>query len=141
MTPLEFAEQLAKELDALSLPDPVYAQLGDIIVDCQGTTVSVMNLAEQDLVPGAPDCGVVEFADIIVIAARECANVANEDGTTNHEAMASVSATMDADGAILLDWADIKMQEALMTLGRPTLTYSIQGGIAFVTLSITLPVP
>ena len=143
MTPLEFAKVLAKELDALLLPDPVHAQLGDIVVDCQGTTISVMNVSEQNasITSAGGICDVVEMADIIAIAARECADVSNDDGTTDHDAMDAVSATMDADGTILLDWADQKLAEAFFRLGRPTLIFTIQGAIAFVTLSVTLPIP
>ena len=154
MTPLEFAQALADDLKSLtppyvspgpippgSLPLPVYAQLGDIIVDCEGTTVSIMNKTEQEMVAGGSECGIIEMADIIVIAARECADVANDDGTTDHDAMATVAAGMDADGVVLEDWADKLMAESWWRLGRPTITYTIQGAIAFVTLAITLPIP
>lgn len=141
MTPLEFARQLVKELDELAVPDPLHAQLGDVIVDCEGTIVSITNKTEQVLTEGAPQCGVIELADIVVVAARECSNVANDDGTTDWAKMDAVSASLDHDGAILEDWADGKMAEAFFRLGRPVITYTIQGGIAFVTLTMTLPIP
>jgi len=140
MTPLEFVQKLAEELDALALPDPVHAQMGDVVVDCQGTTISVLNVTEQE-VPFGGNCDVIQFADIVVIAARECSDVSNDDGTTDWDAQDAVSAAMDADGQILLDWADDKMSDAFFRLGRPALTFTIQGGIAFVTLTMNLPVP
>lgn len=140
MTPIEFANTLAADLATLPLPQPVYAQMGDIIVDCAGTTVSVMITTEQEMVAGGM-CDVIEMADLIVIAARECADVSNDDGTTDHVAMDAVSAAMSADSVVLKDWADKMMALSWWRLGRPSITYMIQGGIAFATLSVTLPIP
>lgn len=142
MTPLQFADQLRDDLTTIAVPQPVYAQLGDIVVDCAATTVSVMSVTEQEVTGGlGGQCDVVEIGEVLVIAARECADVANDDGTTDHVAMDAVSAAMDADGALLLEWADKQMSESWFRLGRPALSYTITGAIAFVTLAVSLPIP
>lgn len=143
MSPLEFAEALVVDLRAQypSAPPPDLAQLGDLVVDCQGTFVTILSTSEQDIAGTASNCDPVEMCDVVAAIARDCANVAREDGTTDHVLMTQVSEQMDLDAVALRDWADKLYAASWFRLGHPTLTFIIQGGIATVTMNVTLPLP
>lgn len=141
MTPLEFAQALAADLEASyssNLPAPYTAQLGDLVIDCPGTFVTLLSLTEQDL---GNNCGAVPMADVVVAAARDCAHVANEDGTTDHAKMAEVSQAMDHDAEILQEWGDKQWIDSWFRLGRPSITFIVQGGLSTVTMNVSLPIP
>lgn len=145
MSPLEFAQALVDDLKARygqpptpQLPEPYLAQLGDLVIDCPGTFVTILSKSEQDL---GGNCGSVATADVVAAIARDCAHVANEDGTTDHAAMTAVSAGMDHDAEILQEWGDKLYAESWFRLGRPTITFVVQGGLAVVTMNVTLPIP
>jgi len=144
VTPLNFAQDLAADLSHLPLPPEFHGQLGEIVVPCAGTYVSALTTAEVNPhgdLGTAAHCDRIQMADISVVVARECANVANDDGTTNWEAQDAVSASMDADGEMLRDWAEKIRADAWYVQGVVTVTYTITGAMQMVILSFTTPVP
>lgn len=141
MTPLAFTQTLVAELVAgypLLPAPPAHAQLGDLVVDCAGVYATVLNLTEFSL--GA-NCGYITLADITVIAARDCANVANDDGTTNWATQDGVSAAMDLDSQALWEQAEKWRADAFAPTPAPTISFLITGGVAMTTLGVQLPVP
>jgi hypothetical protein len=48
VTPLGFVHALVDDLSTLLLPEPVHGQLGEIIVPCAGTYVSILNQTEVE---------------------------------------------------------------------------------------------
>ena len=145
MSPFEFAQALIEDLKARygqppdpQLPEPYLAQLGDLVIDCAGTFVTILSKSEQDL---GGNCGSVAMADVVAAISRDCANVALDDGTTDHDAMNTVSAGMDHDAEILQEWGDKLYAESWFRLTRPVITFIVQGGLATVTMNVTLPIP
>jgi hypothetical protein len=138
VTPLGFVHALVDDLSTLLLPEPVHGQLGEIIVPCAGTYVSILNQTEVEL--GA-NCDTVLLADVAVVAARDCANVSNDDGTTNWDAQDAVSLLLDRDGTVLWEWAEKQRADAWYRQGTPTITYMTLGAIAMTTLGVLLPIP
>lgn len=142
MTPLQFTQSLVDDLVAVYgfLPaPPAHAQLGDLVVDCAGVYATVLNLTEFPI--GDFNCGAVTLADITVVAARDCANVSNEDGTTNWVTQDRLSAQMDLDSDILWDWAEKQRADAFAPTTPQTITFMITGGVAMTSLAVQLPVP
>lgn len=138
MTPLQFCRTIVAELATLSTPEPRHALMGDVVVPCAGTYVAGLTQNEVDM---GDNCAPIDTLDVVVIIARDCANVALVDGTTNWEAQDAVSAQMDLDGQLLWDWAEKARADAWYRTGVPTISYVILGAISMVTLSITLPIP
>ena len=143
MTPLAYAQDLVDEL-ARTYPllpaPPKHAQLGDLVIDCAGLYATVLTLTESEV--GAKNCGYITLADITVVAARDCAHVSNDDGTTNWAAQDAVSAQMDLDGDMLWEWAEKQRASAFFAPPNPpSITYMITGGVALTTLGVQLPVP
>jgi hypothetical protein len=141
MTPLAYAQNLVADLvrsyPLLPAP-PAHAQLGDLVVDCAGVYATVLTVTEYEI---APNCGSITMADITVVAARDCANVSNDDGTTNWAAQDTVSAQMDADADVLWEWAGKQRADAFAPTNPPSITFMITGGVALTTLGVQLPVP
>ena len=141
MTPLAYAQDLVADLVRLypSLPaPPSHAQLGDLVVDCAGVYATVLTVTEFDL---GGNCGFITLADISVVAARDCANVSNDDGSTNWAVQDVVSAQMDADADVLWEWAEKQRADAFAPTTPPSITFMITGGVALSTLGVQLPVP
>jgi hypothetical protein len=148
VTPLAFAEKVAEDLSALPLPAAFHGQLGDIVVPCAGTYVTVTGLVDIDPTGAGigalstGNCGTITMADLQIIAARDCANVALDDGATNWTVMDGVSASLDADGDTLWNWADSERDLAwYKTPGGPSISYVIEGALSRVTLTVQLPLP
>lgn len=142
MTPLAFARDLVDNLVAtypLLPAPPQHAQLGDLVIDCAGVYATILNLTEFAV--GGRNCGYVTIADISVVATRDCANVSNEDGTTNWAAQDVVSAQMDLDADMLWEWAEKQRADAFAPTTPPSITFMITGGVALTTLGVQLPVP
>jgi hypothetical protein len=138
MTPLGFTEELAADLATRGAPQPAHGQLGEVVLACAGTIVSILTHTEIDL---GGNCGVIELVDVVATITRDCANVAYEDGTTNWAAQDRVSVLLDADATLLWEWGE-KLRAAAWYRGQPpALVYSQLGGVANVTLSIQLPLP
>ena len=142
MTPLSFTQSLISDL-ARSYPllpaPPAHAQMGDLVVDCAGLYATVLARTQYEV--GGPHCGYVTLADITVVAARDCANVSNDDGTTNWPIQDVVSAQMDMDSEMLWEWAEKQQADAFTPVTPPSITYMITGGVALTTLAVQLPVP
>ena len=116
MTPLRFAQALAADLSTLPVPTPIHAQLGDVVVPCAGTYVSILNQTEVDL---GNNCDKIQMAEVVVVAARDCANVSYDDGTTNWDAQNAVSAQMDFDADLLLEQAEKWRADGVVPPRRP----------------------
>lgn len=143
MTPLAFTQTLVDDLVAsypLLPAPPAHAQLGDLVVDCAGVYATILNLTEF-AIAGSQHCGYVTLADLSVVAAHDCANVANEDGTTNWQQQDIVSAQMDVDGDMLWEWAEKQRADSYVLTTPPSITYIITGAVAMTTLGLQLPVP
>jgi hypothetical protein len=142
MTPLSFAQNciadLARTYPLLPAP-PSHAQMGDLVVDCAGLYATVLNRTQYEI--GGPRCGFITLADITVVAARDCANVSKDDGTTDWAAQDAVSAQMDLDGDMLWEWAEKQQADAFAPVTPPSITWMITGGVALTTLMVQLPVP
>jgi len=146
MTPLGYAVSLAADLAPLPLPDDVHAQLGEVVIDCPGTYVTVLIVTEIDPSTGGPpqgNCNVIQLATVSIAAARDCSFVANEeDGTTDWTKQNTVSAQMDVDASILWDQADKWRADAFYIAPTPVATNFTQtGGLAIVVMALQLPVP
>jgi len=150
MTPLGFAQALAVDLappfpTGGPLPDPFHAQLGDIIIDCPGTTVTIQTTTNVDPTGGGGtgNCDMIEMASVIIIAARDCSFVANEDGTTDWSKQDTVSAQQDRDAEALREQCEKWRADAwYLPLGVPvTLTYANTGALAWVQMTLQLPIP
>lgn len=157
MTPLEFAEALAVDLSTFAallpmpipagpLPAPFHAQLGDIVVDCPGTTVTIQTVTDVDPTGGGGNrshCDTIEMANVIIIAARDCSFVANEDGTTDWDKQDLVSTQQDNDANALREHAEKWRADAwYLPIGVPvTLTFTNTGNLAWVQITLQLPIP
>lgn len=142
MTPLAFTQDLIVDLARSypQLPSPTHAQLGDLVVDCAGLYGTVLNLTEF-AVGGGINCGFITLADITVVSARDCANVSNDDGTTNWTVQNVVSVAMDADSTVLWEWAEKARVDSFAPTTPPSVTFLITGGVSMVMLNVQLPVP
>jgi hypothetical protein len=138
MTPLEFTRQIAKELETSLLPKPINAQVGEVIIPCPGTIVSILIVSEIDL---GGNCGSIPVGDVVISAAYDCSFTANDDGTTNWPKQDEVSALLDTAGDFLLAWADEARADAVYRGGMPSVTFLQIGGLAIATLSVSLPIP
>jgi hypothetical protein len=134
MTPLEFAQDVlntaANEL--VDAPQTQYAQLGTQVVDCESLIVAATNVSES---PNDTNCssGQVTF---VVTLARDCANVANRDGTTDVDALSTVNAVLERDGAALRAIADLYLEAT-----DRSVAWTYEGGIAVTSMQMTVPIP
>jgi hypothetical protein len=141
VTPLAFAQDLVDELaraHPLLPAPPAHAQLGDLVVDCAGLYATVLNLTEYSL---GNNCGSILLADITFVAARDCAHVSNDDGTTNWVQQDVLSARMDADADAMWEWVQKQRATAFAPTTPPAVTFMITGGVAMSTVGVQLPVP
>ena len=138
MTPLGFTQSVATALAARGLPTPAKGLLGPLQVPCAGTYVTALNVTYQDL---GGNCGLIQMVDLIIIAARDCAFTANEDGTTNWTAQDAVSTALNADTQTVLDWVEAARADAVIRGAAPTASFQSDGAIAQVTVQVQLPVP
>lgn len=123
MTPYEKAQQILDEVKALAdsrfliLPGPEmnhYAQVGNNVIACAGVTVTYTGSNVDPLTPANAEniaafqsmqCGPGQLGIFNIVIARDCANIANQDGTDDPVKVAALSALMDADGQLLWDFA------------------------------------
>jgi hypothetical protein len=138
MTPYEFAQDLRDDLDTLTVPKQVLAQVGDIIIDCQGTWVTVANTTRQDLIPGSPHCGQIDMGDIQIAAAFECSLTSDETGITDPDKLAKVSQEQS-------NIADTLTTYIGQVIGRDGTFSGIQfqnnGNLGIVIATFSMPIP
>lgn len=142
MTPLAFAEDLVDDLTfqyPLLPAPPAHAQLGDLVIDCAGVYATVLTLSDFEI--GGRNCGTITLADLTIVAARDCANVSNDDGTTNWVVQDQVSAQMDLDSQAMWEWAQKQRVDSFAPTTPPSITFLITGAVAMTTLGVQLPVP
>lgn len=110
MTPLAKARQILTLVEdfaaanSIDLPTKRYAQLGEVVIDCESVIVAAPGLEPSLDTP--PGCGPPQLSTFQVLIIRACAFVAYDDGTTNKDAIESASESADADGQMLWDFAD-----------------------------------
>ena len=138
-TPLEFGKALLDDLTAVVVPLPGerYATLGNVVVSCESLIVSSTGVDGQQL-SDVPQCDVVQIGGYVISLARECSNVANDDGTTNVAVAETVSVKMDKDAETLWNWA--QGLEVYITKDY-SVAWVITGGLAITTLSLTVGIP
>jgi hypothetical protein len=138
VTPLQFTRSIAKPLEDSMLPQPTSAQVGEIIIPCAGTYVTILNQTEIDQ---GRNCDAIPVGDVVITSAFDCANVANDDGTTNWDAQDVVSAQLDLAGDYLWGYiADIRA-DVVYRSNPPVLSYLQTGGLAMATITAQLPIP
>lgn len=140
MTPYEFAQALAADSRLAALPHPVLPQLGDVVVDCEGTWVSVTSV-NSETVAGSAACGIIEMADVTLVSAFECSITADDDGLTDPTKLAEVSAKMDVIGTALRDFAEEIVAAGFVEGNVNGTQYVNTGGLGIVTVTLTTPVP
>ncbi len=138
MTPLTFAQDLAADLATRGAPQPAHGQLGEVVLDCAGTIVSILTQSEYDL---GNNCGAIDLVDVVASITRDCSFVANQDGTTDWAKQDQVSAALDLDATLLWDWGEKLRATAWLRTGTPTVLFTQMGGVASATLNIQLPLP
>ena len=146
MTPYEFAEALAADLATLPLPkfesgSKVLAQVGDIIVDCEGTWVTINNVSEQLVDDRNRHCGSAEVADIQIASAFACAFTADDTGITDPDKLAEVSKQQSRISTILTEFAKAIAANSFPEGTLQGIQYGNTGGLAIVTVSFTASVP
>ena len=138
-TPWQYGQELLDQLEQIvvPLPDERYAQLGGQVIACESLIVASTGIQAQEVLD-TPRCDVVQVATYDITLARECANVSNDDGTNNPEAIVDVSAQIDQDADALWRWA-----QGLEYFWTKTFDVSwvITGGLAITTLTLTVGVP
>ena len=72
MTPLTFAQDLAADLATRGAPQPAHGQLGEVVLDCAGTIVSILTQSEYDL---GNNCGAIDLVDVVASITRDCSLV------------------------------------------------------------------
>ena len=139
MTPLEYGQELLDDLKArvLSAPANSYAQLGPPIIDCESIIVAATGADGQPL-SGVPNCDIAQIGTYSVSIARDCSDVANEDGTTDVTALNKVSEQQDTDAKSLWEWAE--GLDFFITKSF-SVGWVITGGLAITTLTLTIGVP
>jgi hypothetical protein len=138
VTPLEYTRWIAKRLEASSLPREVNAQVGEIIIPCPGTYVTLLGQTEIDM---GRHCDAIPVGDIVITAAFDCAFTANDDGTTNWDQQDLVSAQLDLAGDYLWRWVEDARADVVYRGTSPVLSFLQLGGLAMATISAQLPIP
>lgn len=121
------------------IPEISYVQVGDIVRDCESVVVSV-----NGLVPGPSfdpvACISPRTATFLVEILRGCSIVFNRDGTTDHEALESVSEQAAKDGELLYEFA--QQIDGWLDLEPWSIAWSLNDATMSVTsLQITLGIP
>lgn len=120
------------------LPQPTTAQVGEIVIPCAGTYVTILNQTEIDQ---GRNCDAIPVGDTVITAAFDCANVANDDGSTNWEAQDVVSAQLDLAGDYLWSYVAELRADVVYRGNPPLLSYLQLGGLAMATITAQLPIP
>jgi len=138
MTPLEYAQEVLKLAeqqliaDDVAVPGRTWAQLGQVVLECEALVASVPTANSFDL---GDNCAAGQVATVLVSIARDCANVFDDDGVTIIPAQEQISAQQDADGQAL--W-DLAQQLETIYVKTWSIDYVITGNLAITTLSLTI---
>lgn len=110
-TPYDRAKGLLTEVQDFALvkshplPTTRYAQIGDIVRDCESVIVAVGNISPDPLYDPVY-CVSPRSSTFLVEILRNCAVVFNNDGTTNPVSLTEVSETASSDGQFLYEFAE-----------------------------------
>lgn len=144
-TPLDRAKAIKDEFLAFAasrdhaLPTISYAQIGDIVRDCESVIVSVGSLTPDALYEPVT-CVSPRQATFLVEIIRSCATNFNTDGTTNHVITEAISEQGSADGQLLDDFA---RDLAGWSSKQPwSVVWSLaEAGLQVASLQITIGIP
>lgn len=144
-TPYDRAKSLLDDLIAFAtirsygLPHRRYAQIGEIIRDCESVIVSASNLTPDSLY-GPVECLAPRQSTFTVDIIRSCANVYDNMGITIPSVIEDVSETAGEDGQLLYEFAqDI---EGWSSKQPWSVAWAISDGILQIaSLQITLGIP
>lgn len=140
-TALEKANELLASLQAFAiadnspLPTPAYAQLGEAVVTCASTIVTLTSIdpvgAEYQ-----PDCTPGQIGNFAITIARDCGVVYDEtSGVDDPDLVVAASEDMDADGDLLWRWAATL---DLFYVKTWTVSFSLPGGLLISAMALTL---
>lgn len=141
MTPWGKADALLKDLVAaagiahLPLPERQYAQLGEPVVACAAVQVALTGLEQAGPEYQPQACDTSQVGTFVVIIARDCAVVFNDDGTDDPKLVVDASQDMSEDGDFLWVWAESVPTFITKTL---SLGWILEGGLSITSVSMTL---
>jgi hypothetical protein len=142
-TPLDRARALLDDLIAFAtvrsypLPPTRYAQIGEIVRDCDAVIVSV---GSPDQLYGPLDCVSPRTATFLVDIIRGCAVVYDNDGMTIPEALEDVSEQGSKDGQLLYEFA--QELDGWSSKGAWSVAWSLaDAGLQTASLQITIGIP
>lgn len=146
MTPFEYADSLRKDFEDFSatcsppvtIPAMSYTKLGEQVIACESLIFAVTDISAQPLFENGMVCGFLQVGTIIATLARDCAYEMEEDGTENVEQVAAIAADLDRDSDCLWGWALTVDPYMVKDFG---IGFTIIGGLAITSLSLTLGVP
>lgn len=131
---VEFAE--ARSID---LPEVRYAQIGEIVRDCESVIVSVGNIAPDPLYDPLT-CVAPRTSTFLVDIIRSCAIVYDNEGLTIPSSLEEVSERGAIDGQLLDDFA--REVEGWTSKSPWSVVWSLAGAnIQVASLQITVGVP
>lgn len=144
-TPYDRAKSILDDLIAFAtartctLPKVRYAQIGDIVRDCEAVIVSVGALA-PDPAYDPLECVSPRTATFLVEIIRACAVVYDNDGMTVPSALEEVSERGSADGQLLYEFA--QDMDGWTSKAPWSVVWSIaEGGLQVASLQITVGIP
>lgn len=144
-TPLNRAKSLLDDLIAFAtvrsypLPTTRYAQIGDIVRDCESVIVSAGSLTPDGLYDPV-ECVSPRSATFLVDIIRACAVVYDREGKTIPSVLEEVSQRGAEDGQLLYEFAE---QIDGWTSKQPwSVVWSLaEGGLQVASLQITIGIP
>lgn len=144
-TPFDRAKSILSEFidfaDAKShaLPLVRYAQVGDVVRDCESVIVSVGNLT-PDALYSPVDCVSPRQATYLIDIIRACAVVYDSNGLTIPSVLQDVSEQAALDGQLLYDFA--QEVDGWSSKQPWSVAWSLaEGGLSVSSLQITIGVP
>lgn len=144
-TPLDRAKSLRDELVAFAdgqtfpLPETRYAQVGEIVRDCEAVVVSVGSLV-PDVNYDPVTCIAVRSATFLVEIIRKCAVTFDQRGNTIPAALESVSEQASRDGNLLFEFA--QQLDGWSSKTPWSVVWSLaNGGLSVSSLQITIGIP
>ncbi len=153
MTPFSKGKELLADVVSYAetahvvLPKTQYAQIGNNTIACAGVYVTALGTDRQTLENSTAVnfgselqlqvCGVVQLATYNIVIARDCANIANQDGTDDPVRVAALSDELDLDGELLWNFAE---QYEAWNTKTYSMRWEIEGNLAYTSLSMTIGV-
>lgn len=144
-TPLDRAKAIKDELIAFAtvrshpLPTTRYAQIGDIVRDCEAVVVAAGALAPDPLYDPLM-CTPPRTSTFLVEIIRSCAVAYDRNGMTIPSVLEEVSEQGSADGELLYEFA--QELDGWSSKQPWTVVWSLaEGGLSVASLQITIGIP